>query len=120
MEDPVRPLVRLKPEFQKKVDDGVVLARPLVRLLTPEEREARERERTKDYRPCVLCQQRQPPYRFCSELPVCNGCKFGTHAFHFGSGKGGTRHDFLMIASATAVIRTLERTAWRMQRRTRT
>lgn len=112
-----RLTLTFKPEIQQRIDDGIYLAKPLVRLLTEAERAERQREREKDYRTCALCSQHQDHRRFQSELAVCNGCKFGMHAFHFGSGKGGTYHDYLMIASATAVARTLERTACRMHRR---
>lgn len=114
-----RTFPRLKPEFQRKLDERQYMPRMTVRLLTQAETEAKERERTKDYRPCICCQHRLDPRNFKTELPVCSSCAFGFYAFKGGNGRGSTDTYRLMIATATAVARTLERTAWRMQRQNR-
>ena len=54
-------VLKFKPHIQKEIDDGVILPRFKIRLLTPAERDAREAERTKDFRLCVCCQIKRGP-----------------------------------------------------------
>lgn len=105
------PRLRFKPEVQAWLDRP-----PMVRLLTDTERAERERERTKDYRFCTLCLQSHDPRRFETDLPICNGCKFGKRAFDFGSRRRGTYYDYVMVASAMAVIQRLRSVACQMHR----
>lgn len=105
-------MLKFKPHIQKEIDDGVILPRFKIRRLTPAERDAREAERTKDFRLCVCCQIKRGPWYFNSPtIPVCHQCAWRGAVY----GRNASPNNIPALNAAMAVIRALERTTCQMR-----